>query len=247
MTCFYSTPSELPTRPTVFFHLTISHPPINWWHIIGGHMIREKIVIKNTIQTWNYLHSSMRAKDPSFASDLDRRLPIAVKKGNLSRVKELIEHGADLHVDDDGPLVLAIRHGYLQIADYLISVGANVEAHDHFPILFCAMEGNLPTLRTLAEYRADIHANSEQALRKAASKGHLPIVRFLVERGAYIHAENDEPIKVSAEGDYVPVVKYLIGHGADPSIPYLYGGERVRSYLEMFHAGTINAYRKMIR
>ncbi|WP_321966686.1 ankyrin repeat domain-containing protein [Burkholderia cepacia] len=92
--------------------------------------MREKIVVKSTVQPWNYLHASMRAKDPSFASDVDRRLPIAVKKGNFPRVKELIEHGADLHADDNEPLVLAIRHGYLQIADYLISVGANVEAHD---------------------------------------------------------------------------------------------------------------------
>lgn len=86
----------------------------------------------------------------------NKQLINASREGDLDRLKETIEHGADIHSMTDLPLRYSAYHGHLNIVKYAIENGA------------------------------DIHANDDEALKYSAENGYLDIVKYLVEQGANI-------------------------------------------------------------
>ena len=113
--------------------------------------------------------------------DKEKALIWAAYRGYLGTIKYLVEHGADIHTDNDYALRWAAFDGYLEIVKYLVERGA------------------------------DIHANNDFALRKASNNGYLEVVKYLVEHGADIHAANDSALKGAAEYGHTEVVEYLEG------------------------------------
>jgi hypothetical protein len=93
------------------------------------------------------------------------------KWGDIEVIKELIESGADIHVDNGYALRYASYYGHLEIVKYLVEQGA------------------------------DIHAMDDDALRWASYYGHLEVVKYLVEQGVDIHVLNDETLRVASEND----------------------------------------------
>ena len=57
-------------------------------------------------------------------------LQYAARYGKLEIVKLLIEHGADIHADDDYALGKAAEFGHLEIVKFLFECGANIHADD---------------------------------------------------------------------------------------------------------------------
>jgi ankyrin repeat protein len=55
-------------------------------------------------------------------------LSTATELGNLELVKDLVEHGADIHENENGPLKLAIWNGHLEVVKYLVEHGADIHA-----------------------------------------------------------------------------------------------------------------------
>jgi hypothetical protein len=51
--------------------------------------------------------------------DAHKLLGLASRHGHLEVVKYLVEHGADIHAEDDYALVLACRKGHFEIVKYL--------------------------------------------------------------------------------------------------------------------------------
>lgn len=99
--------------------------------------------------------------------------------GDYSRIKELIEQGANIHKWNDGPIRWASRSGDSDMVKYLVDKGANIH---------CV--GDLP-------------------LRWAAQYGHLDVVKYLVERGANVRAVNDDALRLCLEKGYVSTFTYL--------------------------------------
>ena len=87
-------------------------------------------------------------------SELDKDLIEASKEGDLTKVKELIENGADIHAQNDRALC------------------------------WSALNGHLEVVRLLLENGADIHADDDYALCSSAYRDHLEVVRLLLENGA---------------------------------------------------------------
>jgi len=71
------------------------------------------------------------------------------RKINLEVIKELVNEGVNVHVNDDYPLRWASNNGHLEIVKYLVSVGAKV------------------------------HDCNDAAIRWADAKGYLEIVKYL--------------------------------------------------------------------
>ncbi|WCR54431.1 MAG: Phosphocholine transferase AnkX [Wolbachia endosymbiont of Ctenocephalides orientis wCori] len=115
-----------------------------------------------TSSATDLLTDATSAPDVSSISteDLDKELFDAVEKGNLEKVKELVEKGADLYVkDSDGnaALSLAVYYGKLDVVKYLIE-----DKHADFKVN--SNDGKTP-------------------LHWAAQNGHLETVKYLVEKG----------------------------------------------------------------
>ena len=102
---------------------------------------------------------------------LDKKLAGAVENGNLYKVKEYLNQGADIHACDDYALRSAALTGHLDVMKYLVEQGA------------------------------DIHARNDEALKWAKKYHHYNIVRYLrmVSYHTYISKKYYQPIKFSAK------------------------------------------------
>ena len=97
----------------------------------------------------------------------------------------------------------------LQVIEELVEEGANIHIDYEFPLRWAAANGHLDVVKYLVEKGADIHINNEAPLRWAACYGHLDIVKFLVRKGADVCANNNEAIRLAAGNGYPKVVEYL--------------------------------------
>jgi hypothetical protein len=136
-------------------------------------------------------------------------LVVASKIGNLNKVIELINLGANVHADDDAPLRYASRNGHLEVVKYLLSMGADVHAYDDAPLCWASINGHLEVVKYLVSVGADVHADDDMSLRWASRNGHLEVVKYLLSMGADIHAYDDGPLCWASENGHLEVVKYL--------------------------------------
>jgi ankyrin repeat protein len=130
-----------------------------------------------------------KMSDIKIEVDAPDNLLKTIEKGNLGKVKQLIENGADLQVkneDKQTALYIAAKNNQFAILKYLIEQGANIQAKekDNWSILHRAVESN-----------------------------HLSMVRYLIEKGADIFAKNNEketPFDRAKNKDYIEIVNYFL-------------------------------------
>ena len=128
------------------------------------------------------------------ARQSNERLRTAVRDGNLERVKELVQGGADIsQIESERPSLLeeAAVMGHLDIVQFLVDKGAN----DDKTLLYAAGHGNLGVVCYLVEQGFDKEAKDsidQTALIRAAYQGHLDVVRYLVEEGAEKEAKGSD-------------------------------------------------------
>lgn len=106
--------------------------------------------------------------------------------GNIAVMKIALDHGVDIHFQDDRALLLA------------------------------AEEASVEAVLLLLEHGANIHAYDDAALRFSAAANRLEVVRLLLSRGALVNVRNSEPLCAAAEEGFHEMVKLLLSHGADP-------------------------------
>ncbi|RSN68323.1 ankyrin repeat domain-containing protein [Candidatus Korarchaeum cryptofilum] len=119
---------------------------------------------------------------------LNRDLLKAAARGDLEKVRELLDKCADVNARDEfgcTPLRHAATIGNIDIVKFLVERGADIDAKDKF--------GFTP-------------------LHCATSGGHLDIVKFLVERGADVNARDEDgrtSLDLARKYDRLDVVEFL--------------------------------------
>ncbi len=126
---------------------------------------------------------------------IDDQLINDAKNGDLDKVIDAINNGADIHACDDYALQWACSNGHLDIVKYLIEQGA------------------------------DVHADIDNSLCAASAYGHLDVVKYLMENGADVHARDNyyALYRASAARDkHLDVVEYLVEYiiNNDPQYTY---------------------------
>ncbi|MDM1503711.1 ankyrin repeat domain-containing protein [Myroides marinus] len=118
----------------------------------------------------------------------------AIKKNDLTAVKQLVERGVNLEIQNvkgETPLMYAVYLKYNSIAKALIEAGANVNAQDkvlNSPFLYAGAEGNLEIVQLSLKHGADFtvfNRYNGSALIPAAEKGHIDVVKLLVNYPGY--------------------------------------------------------------
>ena len=146
----------------------------------------------------------------------------AVSSGDLLLVKELLDSGVDIDVQDSKdytPLLLALRDYHPKIAEYLIRNGANLELqndNDSTPLAIASFRGYLDIVELLIDSGANVNAVGKNdnwtALMSAASGDNLEIAKLLVESGADASIVNNDgktALDIAQRDSSVKVLKYL--------------------------------------
>lgn len=134
----------------------------------------------------------------SEAAGLGESLVDAVKTGDGTRVRALLEKRADVNVPElDGTTALhwAVHHSDLALVERLIAAGAQVQARNRYgstPLSLACENGHGPIVRRLLKAGASPNTTShdgETALMTAARTGDPTTVEALLEAGALTNAQ----------------------------------------------------------
>ncbi|XP_039292583.1 kinase D-interacting substrate of 220 kDa B [Nilaparvata lugens] len=123
-------------------------------------------------------------------------LQFAALKGKLAICRELLNHGADVNLEDNDnwtALLCAAKEGHTEICEELLNHGANIEQRDMggwSSLMWATYKGHTSTVRLLLDRSADVNAHGNyhiSSLLWAAGRGHTHICRMLVKRGAKVN------------------------------------------------------------
>ncbi|KAJ1484037.1 ankyrin repeat-containing domain protein [Baffinella frigidus] len=117
----------------------------------------------------------------------------AADEGDVTKVRQLIACGADLHIADSGgltPLHWAAEYGHVAVVEQLLAAGAHKEAKAQFgktPLHTAAMRGYAAVVGQLLAAGADKDATDKRGqtpLQLAVIKKHAAVAEMLREAGA---------------------------------------------------------------
>jgi len=157
---------------------------------------------------------------------LNNELFKAAAEGNIPRVKDLLDKGADPNSGDNTGtvLMLAALKGYSEIAKTLIDKGAivNATAKDGLTALMRASTSkNVETVNVLLAAGADVNAKTNEgftALMFASGYGPGDVVEKLLAKGGNINAKNNAgntALDFALELRQFDITKILIAAGVD--------------------------------
>lgn len=111
--------------------------------------------------------------------ELDRILINSAIDGDVKKVKDALEAGADVHADDDYALRWASYKGNTEIVKFLLENSADVHAANDYALRWNSLYGRVEVVKLLLEAGADVHAKNDEALRWASKYGHVEVVELL--------------------------------------------------------------------
>jgi ankyrin repeat protein len=158
-------------------------------------------------------------------SDQNPELIEAAQKGDLKRVQDLLNKGADVETkNNDGitPLMVAAFNNQLEIMKLLLERDAdvNVMANGVSLLMVCSTMGQTPVVKLLLEWEADANAKDSSgvtSLMAASYEGHFDVVRLLIENRADVHAKSkdgDTALLAATTKGHTKIVELLKAHGA---------------------------------
>lgn len=150
----------------------------------------------------------------------------AVRHGDYTAVKKMLENGGDVNLMQRGegtPLTMAIRSEEFKIAQLLLEKGADPNLgtkSDGYPLWMAARNGDIALVRLLISKGADVNAKFRgdgSALIQAARAGNLEMAKVLIELKADVNMSVDgdgNPLIMASRAGSLEVVEYLIAKGA---------------------------------
>lgn len=151
---------------------------------------------------------------------LNQSLIVAAAKGNLEKVKELINKGADVYyrLHGDSAMMRSLMNGHLEIVEYLFEI----DGRDVSELLLHAAEyGHTDIVELLLKKGADIEykdGDGDNALMLSTMNGNTETVGLLLDSGAGIEVRNNSgstALIYAARQDHVETVSLLLERGAN--------------------------------
>ena len=154
------------------------------------------------------------------AEDAGEALRRAASAGDLAKVKELLDAGADVNAANaygGTALSFAVDRGHTAVVDLLLERGADVNVKDRFygarPLDWAAGDGYAEIVRALLAKGAQGEA---EALTAAAGAGHGAVVKVILDRGKLGPEALSDALVIATQGQKAEVVALLQVAGAKP-------------------------------
>jgi ankyrin repeat protein len=168
---------------------------------------------------------------PSVADAAASPLATAAARGDLARVRELLDSGTKNvdAPDRDGTPALhwVVRVGDADLVARLLAAGAKVDGADRHgvtPLQVAIGEGNAPVVRLLLDAGADaskLDAAGEPPMMQAARVGEPEVARALLAHGAAADGREQSfgqtPLMVAVREGHPEIANVLLDAGADPN------------------------------
>jgi len=177
----------------------------------------------------------------------------AVEKGDLEKVKKVIEEGENVNAYSEKglfPLWRAAADNNYEMSELLINNGADVNQSINVPpgnstaIELPCQEGYLNIIKLLVDNDAEVNIKGYHdftPIRIAARNGHVQIVKYLAQHGAEIDfraLDGATPLEHAASKGHYEIVQFLIEKGAninnkDNDGDFALGEAAKRGYIEI--------------
>lgn len=147
-------------------------------------------------------------------------LQAASTQGHGDVVRLLLDHGANVHKDQDKALVLAVQHGHPDVVKLLIASGADINS-GHGGALFTSLHhGNIEIAKIILETDPNLDAEGTvNAFENAIFSGSIATVKLLINHGADVNAQGGtfgSALRAACfEPSSVEIIKLLLEHGAN--------------------------------
>ncbi|KAJ7291164.1 ankyrin repeat-containing domain protein [Mycena rebaudengoi] len=157
---------------------------------------------------------------PSWGSEDEKRRKMAeAAMRRLTRIRFLLDNGADVHGGNNGALREAAKAGNTEVVELLLENGANINtANEHTGSALeaaASWDGNpftndfwdsedekrtkmaeaaarrLELVRLFLDKGVDVHGGNNGALREAAKAGNTEVIELLLENGANVNAADE--------------------------------------------------------
>jgi ankyrin repeat protein len=162
---------------------------------------------------------------PGINGDLLR----AVDQGDLAKVKDLLENGADINAQSTQgtPLSLASFNGQIEIVKFLIEKGADVDVKDNAgwsPLIWASATNHAEIAKLLIDKGAQINEKNNQGqtpLMFASKWGYIEIVKLLIDKEAEINMQMNDgwtALMDSIDSGHIEIARLLIEKGADVNL-----------------------------
>ncbi|MFC1793591.1 ankyrin repeat domain-containing protein [Planctomycetota bacterium] len=150
----------------------------------------------------------------------------AARLGELSRVKKLIEDGADVNAEgrwDETPLHGAVAKGHKAVAEFLIAKGADINANKagYTSLTWAVWNDDLDMIKLLVAHGADVNfkpENDDPAFFYCIWSDHnIELAKLFVAHGASLDKKNNNGWTVlwsSVEDGNQELVEFFVSKGA---------------------------------
>ncbi|MBW0432707.1 ankyrin repeat domain-containing protein [Leptospira yasudae] len=185
-------------------------------------------------------HSSENTNEKNQSSSFWKRFIFfgAIKKGNVSKVQNVLEKGFDPNANlyhGVTPLSLSIKYERLEIVRTLLKFSADPNLADEntglTPLLHCIIEDSpLEMMNALIQGNADLNQkdrNGMSPLHHCVNEGKLEPFRLLLESGADPNVQDFDGVTcmnlAKSSHGMSEFAELLLKHGADPMIKDKHG------------------------
>ncbi|AFX93104.1 putative ankyrin repeat protein [Megavirus courdo11] len=141
------------------------------------------IIIKNIISNgYSYILGYIAKPILSIENNIDylqNSLCINCRYGNLEKVTELVNKGADVKARDNCAIRWASEYGHIDVVKYLINQGADITGSGSYAVVSASKYGHIEIVKYLVSQGIDIKILNNCAIRSAKKNNHNDIVEYL--------------------------------------------------------------------
>jgi ankyrin repeat protein len=105
--------------------------------------------IKDFIKFFKLKTNNLNDFIHNFNKEKNELLRYAAIHGHLEIIKYLIEHGTNIHANNDVALRFAAANGYLEVVKYLHQNGADIATDDNLALIWAAENGHREVVKYL--------------------------------------------------------------------------------------------------
>ncbi len=161
----------------------------------------------------------------------------AAAKGELSKVKTLITHGANVNgANSQGEIALhlAIKRGHKRVVEFLLAHGADINAQNAYgdtPLHYAAETKHADIVELLLAHEANVHARNSQPwtflplAREGQDREVLKLLNITGGKEAAEQNRGETPLHRVTYGGNLQAARILLAHGADVNARSLYNGQ----------------------